>query len=250
MKPRFLGASALAATVALAVAGPRAHAEGAAAGVGVQRDLVATSSFAPDVVRKADAFTWEVDPAVVAVANVAGTPELLEQLVPVLAEAYARHALGYDRLHAAVCAHHAAMSSNRARVCATLPAEAEHEWSRMGVRPWITRGAMTALYGGTVALTYAAREGAVSRGFATGAGVLGGYVAGIATVYLGGKAAGYPVNHQDVGFEALMLAGAVAGGVLGGLAAHAIAAPPGARAPVTAVGLAPLYLIAFEATFE
>ncbi|HLK89861.1 MAG TPA: hypothetical protein VKZ18_08205 [Polyangia bacterium] len=233
MKIRSAKASALvaAATVALALAAPRAHAE------------------AP-IVRQTDAFTWEIDPAAIAAATVRATPELLERLVPALAEAYARHALGYDRLRAAVCAHDESMSSNRARACATLPVQAEDEWRRTGVRPWVNRGAMTMVYGGTIALTYAARDEEVSRGFATGAGVLAGYVAGVAAVYLGGKAADYPVDHPDVGFEALMLAGAVTGGLLGGLAAHALTAPPGARAPVTAVGLAPLFIIAFEATFE
>ena len=35
----------------------------------------------------------------------------------------------------------------------------------------------------------------------------------------------------------------IAGGVLGGVAAHALAASPGARAPVTAVGFAPFPLL-------
>ena len=47
-----------------------------------------------------------------------------------------------------------------------------------------------------------------------------------------------------------MIAGFVAGSVLGGIGGYKLAAPPGARAPVTAVGLAPLYITAFAATFE
>lgn len=202
------------------------------------------------LVRKTGVFTWEVDPAVVAAANVIGTSELREQLVPVLADAYAHHALGYDRLRAAVCAHDEAMSGNRARECSTLPSQAEQEWRRTGVRPWLTRGALTVGYGGAVALTYATRDKEVSRGFATAAGVVGGFVTGIAAVYYGGKAVNYDVDHQDVGFEALMVAGFVAGSVLGGIGAYTLAAPPRARAPVTAAGLAPLYILAFEATFE
>ena len=202
------------------------------------------------LVRKTGVFRWEVEPAVVAAANVLGTPELHEQLVPVLADAHAHHAVGYDRLRAAVCAHDEAMSGNRARACATLPAQAEDEWRRTGVRPWLTRGALTVGYGGAVALTYATRDKEVSRGFATAAGVVGGWVTGIAAIYLGGKAVHYDVDHPDVGFEALMVAGFVAGSVLGGIGAYRLAAPPGARAPVTAVGLAPLYITAFEATFE
>ena len=151
---------------------------------------------------------------------------------------------------AAVCAHDEATSGNRARERSTPPAQAEHEPLRTGVRPWLTRGALTVGYGGAVALTYATRDREVSRGLATAAGVVGGFVTGIAAVYFGGKAVNYDVNHQDVGFEALMIAGLVVGSVLGGIGAHTLAAPPGARAPVTAVGLAPLYITAFEATFE
>jgi hypothetical protein len=114
----------------------------------------------------------------------------------------------------------------------------------------LIRGALTAGYGGAVALTYATRDQEFSRGFATAAGVVGGFVTGIAVVYYGGKALKYDVDHQDVGFEALMVAGFVVGSVLGGIGAHTLAAPPGARAPVTAVGLAPLYITAFEATFD
>jgi hypothetical protein len=193
-------------------------------------------------------FAWEVDPAFVAVANVARTPELLDLLVPVLADAHAHQARGYDRLRAAVCAPDDTMSADRVRACAALPAQAEHEWSRTGARPWVIRGAMTALYGGTVALSYAARDQAVSRGFATGAGVAGGILAGAAAAYCGGKAAGYSMVYPH-GWE-LGLPASIVGGVLGGLAAHAIAAQPGARAPVTAIGLAPWYLVALHGTFE
>ena len=63
----------------------------------------------------------EIDPAVVAAANVMGTPELYEALLPVLAMARAHQALGYDRLRDAVCAGEGAMSDERARACATRP---------------------------------------------------------------------------------------------------------------------------------
>lgn len=99
-------------------------------------------------------------------------------------------------------------------------------------------------------MTYATRDREFSRGLATAAGGVGGFVTGVAAVYFGRKAVNYDVNHPDVGFEALMVAGFVVGSVLGGIGAHALAAPPGPRAQVTAVGLAPLYITAFEATFE
>jgi hypothetical protein len=213
--------------------------------VGQQRKTILAG-----VVRKTGVFTWEVDPAVVAAANVFGGSELLEQLVPVLADAHRHHALGYDRLRVAVCAHDDSTSGSRARACSTLPVQAEHEWRRTGVRPWLTRGALTAGYGGAIALTYATRDREVSRGFATASGVVGGFVTGIAAVYFGGKAVNYDVDHPHIGFEALMVAGVVAGSVLGGIGAYTVAAPSGARAPVTAAGLAPLYILAFEATFE
>ncbi len=202
------------------------------------------------LVRRTDMFEWGVDPAIVAAATDFGTSELHDQLVPVLADAHVHHAVGYDRLHAAVCAHDEGMSATRARACATLPAQAEARWRPNGPQAWVRRSYLTVAYGGTVALTYAVRDREVSRGFATAAGALAGFDAGLAAIYFGGKAIGYPVNHREVGFEALMLAAAVAGGVLGGIGAHAITSPPGARAPVTAAGLAPWYIAAFEATFE
>ena len=73
---------------------------------------------------------WEIDEAVVAGANVMGTPELREQLVPVLAGAQERRALRYDRLRTAVCTDDGAMSAERARVCSTSTAGAERQWRR------------------------------------------------------------------------------------------------------------------------
>src|SRR5262249_13057706 len=72
----------------------------------------------------------EIDPAVVAAAYARGTPRMREHLVPVLADAYAHQALGYDRLRKAVYADDAATSSARARACSTLPVQAEDEWRR------------------------------------------------------------------------------------------------------------------------
>src|SRR3569833_2190691 len=95
---------------------------------------------------------WEIDEAIVAVANVLGTVALREQLVPVLAAAHAHGALGYDRLRDAVCTDDGMMSSRRAQVCSTVPTGGEHAWRRSR-QPWMwmARGGAAALYAGMVA---------------------------------------------------------------------------------------------------
>jgi hypothetical protein len=195
---------------------------------------------------------WQIDPAVVAGAAAIGGPELLEWLAQALTEAHAHHALGYDRLRAAVCSADGALSNDRARVCSTLPAQPDDDWPASEADRWLTRGALTVGYGGVVAMSFATRDAAAGRTVATAAGIAGGYVTGCAAAYYGGRAGGLDDGHRqpDVGFEALMLGGITAGAVIGGLTAHALAGPPGARAPVTAVGLVPLYLLTFAATFD
>jgi hypothetical protein len=196
--------------------------------------------------------TWEIDDAVVAAANVMGTPELREQLAPVLVAAHMRRALGYDRLYAAVCTNDGAMSGDRARACSTLPAEAEREW-RSSEPPrtnrWVVRGVATAVYAGLVTAERFEPDG--RRTLPTLAGVVGGGVAGTTALFAITKALDYPRDRSDeLVFKALLVSSLIAGGVAGGLVAHAIAASPGARAPATAVGLAPVYLLTLASTFD
>jgi hypothetical protein len=130
-----------------------------------------------------------------------------------------------------------------------LPAKAAPESRRP--QQWLRTGTLTLLYAGTIALTFAGRHEEPSRIIATASGVDGGLTAGIAAVYLTDKTLHHDrIDHGDAGFVAMMLGGAVVGGVLGGLVAHAVAGSPGARAPVTAVGLAPFYARAIVATFD
>src|SRR4029077_18420056 len=123
-----------------------------------------------------------------------------------------------------------------ARVCSTLPVKAEDEWRRHGARPWLTRGALTVASGGAIGLTYATRDREPSRPIATVAGVVGVCLTGTTAVALGAIALGKYDGHgePDIGVQVVALLSGVAGGVLGGFGAHALAASPSARAPVTA----------------
>jgi hypothetical protein len=203
-------------------------------------------------VRRVRRETWEIDAAIVAAANVMGTPQLREQLVPVLVAAHMNHAIGYDRLRAAVCTNDGAMSGSRARTCSTLPPEAETGWRASEPPPpnrWLVRGGATAVYAGLI--TAAGFETKGVRTLPTLAGVLGGGVSGLAVPLLVAAAYDYPKNvDEELVLKTLVVPSVVAGSVLGGLAAHAIAASPGARAPATAIGLAPLYLFTLALTFD
>jgi len=58
------------------------------------------------------------------------------------------------------------------------------------------------------------------------------------------------VKGRDDGAGALVLLGAVGGGILGGIAAYALSEESSHRAPVTALGLAIPYLITLAITFD
>ena len=94
---------------------------------------------------------WEIDQAVVAAANVVGTPDLAEELLPVLVAAEAHQALGYDELRDAVCTNEETMSHDRARACSTLPTDAEDEWWQSPTtEPLVASGALTTVFAGAV----------------------------------------------------------------------------------------------------
>ncbi|HET6148625.1 MAG TPA: hypothetical protein VFH68_13910 [Polyangia bacterium] len=156
--------------------------------------------------------------------------------VPVLAVAHERHAIGHDRLRDAVCTDDGTMSDDRVHACATPAAEDEWPQSDRAWR-WLTKGAATAVFAGAVTAAFVERTDEVSRTIATGAAVPMGAVlgAGIAMAL-------HQLREPRPAIIAIVpIGGAIAGAVLGGLAAHALAASPGARAPVTAVALAPFY---------
>jgi hypothetical protein len=193
---------------------------------------------------------WEIDPAVVAAANVMGTPELYDELLPVLAAAHAHQALGYDRLEEAVCAGGGTMSEDRARTCSTPPADAEDEWrQRRQTSRLLTTGVATAVFAGAVTGAFVERHDETGRLIATGAGVPLGALIGITTF---GVALGPVIGrHTKTGSHSagdkvlaatVLIGGTVVGGLFGGWAARALTASPGARAPVTAIALAPIYL--------
>jgi hypothetical protein len=204
-------------------------------------------------VRLSEGWTgWEVDEAVAAGANVMGTPELREELVPILAAARARRARGYDRLRAAVCTDDGQMSDDRAGACSMLPAEAERGWRRSEQpRRWLQRGLDTATYAGVVAAVSLASDHGGGRPVATAAAACGGAAAGVGALWVATRGVHYPKSESDEpGLKVLIAASGIAGGILGGVAGHAFAASPRARAPVTAVGLAPLYLMSIAGTFD
>lgn len=191
---------------------------------------------------------WEIDPAVVAAANVMGTPELHDALLPVLALARAHQALGYDRVREAVCDGEGPMSDDRARACATLPADAEDEW-RQTFRPRraLMSGAATAAFAATVTVASVERHDETGRWIATASGVPVGAVIGLTAA---GLLAGPRVARREkagtssTGDKALLvgsLIASVAGGLCGAWAAHSLADSPGARGTVTAAFLAPFY---------
>ncbi len=186
-------------------------------------------------------FGWEIDPALVAAANVMNTPELREQLVPVVAAAHAHHALGYDRLRDAVCPFDREKVSERGRACSALPSGAEKEWPQSEpTRRWLAKGAATAVFAGAVTAAAIERHEEAGRLIATGAGVpLGASMGlGVATA-----SRDWSREPDSLRIQLLSVGVAVAGGLFGGFATNALAAKPNARAPVTAVALAPLYAV-------
>lgn len=214
----------------------------------------------PDAVRKRQTFwtVWEIDAAVITAAAAAASPQVRDQVVPVLVTAHARHASGYDRLRAAVCMDDETMSAARARACSTLLAGLEDGWRRRDrTEQWVVRGVATAVYAGAITAASVGRDGDSSRGIATAAGVPLGAVTGITVlvVAVGPFIASDPkqgsasTGHQILAASAVVV-GAIAGGVIGGWVAHSLADSPGARAPVTAVGLAPLYLTTLVMTVD
>jgi hypothetical protein len=203
---------------------------------------------------RASGSRWEIDPAIVAAANVLGTFELREELLSVVERAQRREARGYDRLRGAVCTDDGAMSVDRTRDCATPPAEAEDEWRRHRAQMrWVARGFTTFVYASATAAAFRAPDDGARRHIATVAGVVGG--ATIADLAIALVATARHVSPDDPTDEALMFKEAMVGGMIvgaiaGGLVAHAIAASPSARGPVTAAALAPLYAISIAMTFD
>ena len=180
-----------------------------------------------------------------------GTSELREQLVPVLVEANARHAARYDRLRAALCVD-SAMSGDRMRACAALPAGAEERWRWNSPKAWVIRGFLTLDYGAAIALSVATRDVSAGRPLATVAGAAGGFMVGDIAAVGGAMAGGllHDGREPDAGAYFLIAGSSIVGGVLGGLATHALAASPGARVPLTVLGFAPLYVFSVAATFD
>jgi hypothetical protein len=236
--------SVFAVLSALTIAPAPAHAQGAA---GAELGPLLEGAFH---YRKNRWASWEVDEAVIDAAD-SGTSEVRDRLVPVLVTAHAREAVGYDRLRDAVCEEHEAMSAERARACSTLPGWLEHGWRESDrTEQKVVAGVATVVYAGAITAAFVERNESAGRGIATAAGVPIGAATGI-TVF--GVAVGPLIgsDHAKGGVHttgdkilvaSAVIGGAIAGGVAGGWLAHSLADSPGARAPVTAVALAPVYL--------
>ena len=197
---------------------------------------------------------YYVDPAVQALAAEVPRADVRERLVPVLRAADDRHASGFEQLRRGVCVVDPEMSAARRQTCSDLVSRREADWRRPrpsgDTHPAATVIVASALYAGAVALTYAAREQDAGRGIATGAGAVGGATLGIAASGLVALGAGTHSRGSIDAVPALLLGGAIAGGVLGGIAAHSLAREPSNRTAVTAVSLAVPYLLTLAITFN
>jgi hypothetical protein len=103
----------------------------------------------------------------------------------------------------------------------------------------LTKGLATAVFASAVTAAVVERHEQAGRTIATASTVPLGAVLGMdigMAIRQSGKDPG------PVSADIAAIGGAIAGGLVGGLTGHALAASPGARAPVTAVALAPLYL--------
>jgi hypothetical protein len=200
---------------------------------------------------------WEVHPEVLEEAEAAATPQEREKLVPVLDAANAHQAAGYDRLRAVVCAE-GTFSIERARACSDLPIRAEERWRRNEkVAHWMARAGATALYAGAVTATFVEPDRQSSRVIATASGVPIGATLGTFIAWMSATPSirrhRTPTGLDSTG-EAIKvgagLAGALVGGAVGGFLAHEKAASPDARGPLTAMALAPAYLMTLMLTID
>jgi hypothetical protein len=213
-----------------------------------QRSLVAARAVRP---RGDWLGRWEIDPAIVAVANARGTPELRDGLVPVLEVALAKRALGYDRLQDGVCTDDGQLSRARERACTMLPLEAEYDWWYDDQwKRWLASGVATAGFVGLVTASFTESQ-EVGRSIAAGSGAtFGSLVGGM----MGWGIAAPGVNKPPRSSESLrrylgMAAGTVVGGVVGGVLAHSYATSPESIGGTTVVTLTPAYLTALLAIY-
>jgi hypothetical protein len=194
--------------------------------------------------------TWFVDSAVIALAAAVPTTEMRDRLTPTLRLAAKRQAVGFDALRDQVCAPVPTASEARQQTCAELASQNNAEWRRrkdeIEARPSSPVPKVlvaTAVYAGAIGGAYATRNGDAGRGIAITAGALGGATLGLTAVAVGllsSRGWGVPGGgHRPDGW---ILVGALAGGVLGGIAAYAATESPASRAPATAIGLAVPYV--------
>jgi hypothetical protein len=204
-----------------------------------------------NAVRLAPNGGWEIDPALLAAVQATEAPDLRGRLGPTLRAAQARRAHGYDTLRAAACPKGAADPPELRSACAAASRSSEKSWmadhDRGGAVAAVV--AATAIVGGTVAAAHAWRNDGFGRGIATGAGVVGGMTAGAG---LGSLIVlrSHPSKSEGETIAALILGGALAGGILGGVAAYHLAEEPDARLPVAVAGLALPYLLTIAIAFK
>jgi hypothetical protein len=177
-----------------------------------------------------------VDPAILLVSSQDDSPIVLDRLTPVLYAAAHQHAAGLDRLYANLCRDRSgAAGPERLSACESLEDDREASSNRHGGGTVVALVATT-LVAGSVTAAYFTRHEDVSRGIATGSGILGGFTLGgiVGVAVQGGEV------QRD---NAIMATGMLAGAIGGGVGAYLASRSPSARAPMTGVGLALPYLV-------
>ncbi len=205
---------------------------------------------------------WWVEPALAA-ALYDSPPgsSLREWSTTALREAAGHHASGFDDLRRTLCTQtDDSRSSTRTQACAETASLSETSW-RVSERPASgqdkPRSRAPVVIGATVvagliAGAYFGRTSDAGLAIATGAGALGGATLGLTlsgTLILG-TASGGGKRPDDGALPLILSLSAITGGILGGIGAHAWAASPSARAPVTAGGLAFPFLVTMIVAFN
>jgi hypothetical protein len=193
---------------------------------------------------------WTVDPELrLFLRTQPSSHQLLDELSPALRVAARQRAFGFDELYRGTCRELARASAARAAACADLSKETEKKW---GAEPDSGNGGVatvivaSSLVVGAVITAHLTRESNPSRAIAAGSGVVGGFALG-ATL---GGAMMLQTKGKSGAAGGVILGLGVLGAVAGGVGGYALARAPGARAPVTAGGLAFPYLVTLGFALE
>jgi hypothetical protein len=172
--------------------------------------------------------------------------ELANAAGPLLLEAKARQASGFDALRASLC--EPVPRGPLAQSCAQSKPLEEQGWKRSGeVRTkLICLGIATAVVGGLGTLAYVDRDGDGGRAIAIGSGIVGGGALGFGLTKAAAAGGGIPAAAL---FMLVAVPATVLGSVAGGLVATKASEQPGAaRFATAAVPLSALWLTGVSLT--